>query len=88
MCIWCHAHYSRHRHDTRPQRPRAIVRLVKQAQERSSRFRPGYTAGEELDRALRLLERGREPAGVLEELSRRLMNKLLHAPTKALLEEL
>jgi len=79
------------------------VRLVKQAQERSSRFRPGYTAGEELyddlpdttetvrreelDRALRLLERGREPAGVLEELSRRLMNKLLHAPTKALLEE-
>ncbi len=42
---------------------------------------------EELDRALRLLERGRDPAGVLEDLSRRLMNKLLHAPTKALLGE-
>src|SRR5262249_43912173 len=42
---------------------------------------------EELDRALRLLERGRDPEVVLEELSRRLMNKLLHAPTKALLDE-
>ena len=38
----------------------------------------------ELDRALRLLRRGAHPARVLEELSRRLMNKLIHAPTKAL----
>ena len=42
---------------------------------------------EELYRALRLLERGRDPANVFEELSRRLMNKLLHAPTKALLDQ-
>ena len=38
----------------------------------------------ELDRALRLLRRGEDPACVLDELSRRLMNKLIHAPTKAL----
>jgi glutamyl-tRNA reductase len=38
----------------------------------------------ELDRALRLLRRGEDPARVLEELSRRLMNKLIHAPTKTL----
>jgi glutamyl-tRNA reductase len=40
----------------------------------------------ELDRALNLLRSGAEPARVLEELSRRLMNKLIHAPTKALRE--
>jgi glutamyl-tRNA reductase len=39
---------------------------------------------QELDRALRLLRRGEDPARVLEELSRRLLNKLIHAPTKAL----
>ncbi len=38
----------------------------------------------ELDRALRLLRRGEDPARVLEELSRRLTNKLIHAPTRAL----
>ena len=41
----------------------------------------------ELERALRLLERGIEPALVFEDMSRRLMNKLLHAPTKALLND-
>jgi glutamyl-tRNA reductase len=39
---------------------------------------------EELDRGLRLLRRGADPARVLDEMSRRLMNKLIHAPTKAL----
>lgn len=38
----------------------------------------------ELERALRLLRSGRDAAAVLEELSRRLTNKLLHAPTRAL----
>jgi glutamyl-tRNA reductase len=33
---------------------------------------------------LRLLRRGEDPVRVLEELSRRLMNKLIHAPTKTL----
>jgi len=39
---------------------------------------------DELDRALRLLRRGGDPARVVDELSRRLMNKLIHAPTRAL----
>jgi len=39
---------------------------------------------EELDRALRLLQHGEEPARVVDEFSRRLMNKLIHAPTRAL----
>lgn len=40
----------------------------------------------ELERALRRLRCGEPPARVLEELARRLANKLLHAPTKALLD--
>jgi glutamyl-tRNA reductase len=39
---------------------------------------------EELNRALRLLRHGDEPARVIDDFSRRLMNKLIHAPTKAL----
>jgi glutamyl-tRNA reductase len=39
---------------------------------------------DELERALRLLRAGREAPEVLEALSRRLTNKLLHAPTRAL----
>ena len=39
---------------------------------------------DELARALRSLRRGEDAARVLDELSRRLMNKLLHAPTRAL----
>jgi glutamyl-tRNA reductase len=41
----------------------------------------------ELERALRRLQSGRDAAEVMEELSRRLMNKLLHAPTRALREK-
>jgi glutamyl-tRNA reductase len=40
----------------------------------------------ELERALRLLQRGDDPASVLEALSQGLTNKLLHAPTQALNE--
>lgn len=40
--------------------------------------------GAELERALRLLRHGADPARILDELSRRLMNKLIHAPIKAL----
>jgi glutamyl-tRNA reductase len=38
----------------------------------------------ELERALRLLRAGRDAGEVVEALSRRLTNKLLHAPTRAL----
>jgi glutamyl-tRNA reductase len=38
----------------------------------------------EVERALRLLQRGDDPARVLEALSQGLTNKLLHAPTRAL----
>lgn len=41
----------------------------------------------ELERALRLLQGGREAADVAEELSHRLTNKLLHSPTRALREK-
>jgi len=41
---------------------------------------------QELERALRLLQRGDDPAAVLEALSQGLTNKLLHAPTQALNE--
>jgi len=40
----------------------------------------------EMERALRLLERGDDPKRVLEHLSRGLTNKLMHAPTQALSE--
>ncbi|MCD6043140.1 MAG: hemA [Burkholderiales bacterium] len=43
---------------------------------------------EELDRALKALQRGEDPAVVLESLSRTLTNKLLHGPTQALSETL
>ena len=38
----------------------------------------------ELDRALKALARGDDPAGVLDALSQGLTNKLLHGPTQAL----
>jgi glutamyl-tRNA reductase len=41
----------------------------------------------ELERALCLLRSGREAPQVVEELSRRLTNKLLHAPIVALKEK-
>jgi glutamyl-tRNA reductase len=43
---------------------------------------------EELQRALKALERGEHPAKVVEALSRTLTNKLLHGPTQALSESL
>src|SRR5688572_14092837 len=43
---------------------------------------------EELQRALKALERGEDPAKVVEALSRTLTNKLLHRPTQALSETL
>jgi glutamyl-tRNA reductase len=45
---------------------------------------PEQARRSELERALRLLSRGRAPAAVLEALSHRLTNKLLHEPTQAL----
>src|SRR5205814_2428163 len=52
-----------------------IRRLREQAEE---------TRRHELDRALKALARGEDPAAVLESLSLGLTNKLLHAPTQAL----
>ena len=43
---------------------------------------------EELQRALRALERGEDPAKVVEALSRALTGKLMHAPTQALTDAL
>jgi len=53
----------------------AIVALRNQAEE---------ARRAELERALRLVERGEAPAQVMERLSQALTNKLLHAPTEAL----
>jgi len=53
----------------------AIVALRNQAEE---------ARRAELERALRLLERGETPAQVMDRLSQALTNKLLHAPTQAL----
>jgi glutamyl-tRNA reductase len=38
----------------------------------------------ELERALRLLRAGKDPVQVIEALSKRLTNKLLHEPTRLL----
>jgi glutamyl-tRNA reductase len=43
---------------------------------------------QELERALKGLERGEDPARLLEEFSRSLTNKLLHGPTQALSDSL
>jgi glutamyl-tRNA reductase len=55
-----------------------LIRALRDAAEQARR--------QELERALRLLQRGEAPAGVLEGLSRALTNKLMHAPTQALNE--
>jgi glutamyl-tRNA reductase len=52
------------------------IRAMRDAAERSRRH--------ELERAQRRLSRGEDPQRVLDELSRALTNKLLHAPTHAL----
>jgi glutamyl-tRNA reductase len=53
---------------------------------RALRGRADEARREELERALRQLARGEEPAKVLESLSQSLANKLIHAPTQALNE--
>jgi glutamyl-tRNA reductase len=51
---------------------------------RALRGRADEARREELERALKLLARGEEPRQVLDALSQGLVNKLLHAPTRAL----
>ena len=58
---------------------RENVPLIRQLRGRADEARR-----EELERALRALGRGEEPAKVLESLSQGLTNKLMHAPTQAL----
>jgi glutamyl-tRNA reductase len=58
---------------------RETVPLIRQLREHAEEARR-Y----ELDRALKALARGEDPAAVLESLSQGLTNKLLHAPTQAL----
>jgi len=58
---------------------RETVPLIRQLREQAEE-----TRRQELDRALRALARGENPAAVLESLSQGLTNKLLHAPTQAL----
>jgi glutamyl-tRNA reductase len=53
---------------------------------RALRGRADEARREELDRALRMLARGEDPAKVLDALSQGLVNKLMHAPTQALNE--
>jgi glutamyl-tRNA reductase len=58
---------------------RAAVPLIRQLREQGEAARR-----QELERALRLLQRGDDPKQVLETLSQGLTNKLLHGPTQAL----
>jgi glutamyl-tRNA reductase len=58
---------------------RESVPLIRQLREQAEEARR-----HELDRALKALSRGEDPAAVLEALSQGLTNKLLHAPTQAL----
>jgi len=58
---------------------RETVPLIRQLREHAEE-----TRRQELDRALKALARGEDPAAVLESLSQGLTSKLLHAPTQAL----
>ena len=58
---------------------RETVPLIRQLREHAEE-----TRRQELDRALKALARGEDPAAVMEALSQGLTNKLLHAPTQAL----
>jgi glutamyl-tRNA reductase len=58
---------------------RDSVPLIRQLREQAEGMRR-----EELERALKALARGGDPAAVLDSLSQGLTNKLLHAPTQAL----
>lgn len=58
---------------------RESVPLIRALRDQAEEVRRG-----ELQHALKLLERGEDPAKVIEALSQSLTNKLLHAPTQAL----
>ncbi len=60
---------------------RAAVPFIRQLREQGEAARR-----QELERAVRLLQRGDDPKAVLEALSQGLTNKLLHGPTQALNE--
>jgi glutamyl-tRNA reductase len=60
---------------------RASVPLIRSLREQGEAARR-----HELERALRLLQKGDDPRQVLETLSQGLTNKLLHGPTQALNE--
>jgi glutamyl-tRNA reductase len=62
---------------------RESVPLIRALREQADQARR-----QELERAIRLLRRGDDPALVLEALSQGLTNKLMHAPTQALNETL
>ena len=53
-----------------------LIRALRDSSERMRRH--------EMEHALKLLARGDDPAKVLDQLSHRLTNKFLHAPTQAL----
>lgn len=53
-----------------------VIRSLRDAAERARRH--------EMEHALKALARGDDPAAILEQLSQRLTNKFLHAPTQAL----
>ena len=53
-----------------------LIRALRDGAERSRRH--------EVEHALKRLARGEAPEAVLEQLSQRLTNKFLHAPTQAL----
>ena len=53
-----------------------VIRALRDSAERSRRH--------EMEHALKLLAKGDDPASVLDQLSQRLTNKFLHAPTQAL----
>ena len=53
-----------------------VIRSLRDSAERSRRH--------EMEHALKLLAKGDDPASVLDQLSQRLTNKFLHAPTQAL----
>ncbi len=58
---------------------RESVPLIRALRDNAERMRR-----HEMEHALKLLTRGDDPAVVLEQLSHRLTNKFLHAPTQAL----
>jgi glutamyl-tRNA reductase len=58
---------------------RASVPTIRQLRDRAEQYRVS-----ELERAQRLLAKGENPEQVLEALSRGLMNKFMHHPTRAL----